>query len=63
MPDKQKGCFFYVDEQGSIKAICIKCSLDNPKGWPWPADAGFGDYDLKCENCKEHIHKRKNAKK
>ena len=60
----QKNCHWYVDKNGKMLATCIDCVKKDQKGWFWEgSELGFGDYDLQCSTCGEHIHLRDYEKK
>lgn len=60
----QKDCYYYVDEKGTIKAMCTRCnstkSLKTGLGsriWFWPGSSkGYGSVDIKCAICGEDIY-------
>lgn len=56
-----KSSYWYIDENQTFKAVCIECSKkykDIKFSFFWPAEKGYGDYDLTC-SCGEIIHIRK----
>lgn len=53
----QEDSFWYLDESGSIKAMCIPCHENNNYGWYWNgSETGYGNYDLNCSICGKVIH-------
>lgn len=43
-------------EEATICALCSICAKKLNKGWYWPKEAGYGNYDLFCKSCKNAIY-------
>ena len=49
--------YWYVEDD-VVKAMCVECGSKRPKPglWYWEGTVrGYGDYDLNCSICKDHI--------
>ena len=54
----QKNCYWLIKEE-RMSAICVNCAKKLNVGWFWEGEQkGYGDYDLKCEECEDLIYLR-----
>ena len=68
MSQIQKNCFWTtVDRNGQqvIVAICEACnSKRTVSAWFWNGkEKGYGNYNLKCNECNEILYEHKDSKK